>query len=152
MIRALLSNPIMDIDEIRRTNLRALEAIAGSPKDVAEGVGMTYAQYVNLRDGAKDGRSGKPRGMRKETAWRFEDAFGKARGWLDTNHSLPEDKQAAEPVAHYRPQRRHVRPLVQTLCELAEQVNDNGLRELIGFARCLTGTHPAAKAKPPLSA
>jgi len=31
-------------------------------------------------------------------------------------------------------------------------VNDNGLRELIGFARCLTGTHPAAKAKPRLSA
>lgn len=39
-----------------------------------EAVGMSYAQYINLRDGAKDARSGKPRGMRKETAWRFENA------------------------------------------------------------------------------
>jgi hypothetical protein len=142
----------MDIDDIRRTNIRALEVIAGSPKSAADRVGMTYVQYVNLRDGAKDARSGKPRAMRKETAWRFEDAFGKDRGWLDACHQDAEDRLAAEPATHYRVQRRHARPLVQTLCELAEQVNDNGLRELIGFARCLTGTHPAAKAKPPLSA
>lgn len=142
----------MDIDETRRANIRELEVISGSPKSAADRVGMTYVQYVNLRDGAKDARSGKPRAMRKETAWRFEDAFGKARGWLDTDHSLPEGNQVAEPVAHYQAQRRHPRPLVQTLCDLAGQVNDNGLRELIGFARCLTGTHPAAKAKPPLSA
>lgn len=142
----------MDIDDIRRENIRTLESTMGAPKDVADRVGMTYVQYVNLRDGAKDTRSGKRRGMRKETAWRFEDAFGKPRGWLDTDHSAPEGKHVAEPVAHYRVQRRHERPLVQTLCDLAEQVNDNGLRELIGFARCLTGTHPAAKAKPPLSA
>lgn len=142
----------MDIDDIRRANIRALEREAGTPTLAAERLGMTYSQYLNYRNGAKEAKTGKVRGMRKETAWRFEDAFGKARGWLDTNHSLPEDKQAAEPVAHYRAQRRHARPLVQTLCELAEQINDNGLRELIGFARCLTGTHPAAKAKPPLSA
>ena len=142
----------MDIDEIRRTNIRALEVIAGSPKNTADRVGMTYAQYVNTRDGAKEAKTGKPRGMRKETAWRFEDAFGMPRGWLDTAHCAADGKQVAEPVASYRAQRRHPRPLVQTLCELADQVNDNGLRELIGFARCLTGTHPAAKAKPPLSA
>lgn len=37
------------------------------------------------------------------------------------------------------------RPLVQIVCTLAEQIDDNGLRELAGFARCLTGTHPLAK-------
>lgn len=37
--------------------------------------------------------------------------------------------------------------LVATLRELSEQINDDGLRELIGFARCLTGTHPVAKTK-----
>ena len=142
----------MDIDDVRRENIHALEAMAGAPKDVADRVGMTYAQYVNLRDGAKDTRSGKPRGMRKETAWRFEDAFGMPRGWLDAPHPAPDADQVAKPATHYRAQRRHERPLVQTLCDLAEQINDNGLRELIGFARCLTGTHPASKAKPPLSA
>lgn len=142
----------MDIDEIRRTNVRRLEAIAGSPKDAADRVGMTYAQYVNTRDGAKEAKTGKQRGMRKETAWRFEDAFGMTRGWLDTDHSPQEGRHVGELVAQYRTPRRHERPLVQTLYELAEQINDNGLRELIGFARCLAGTHTAAKPKPPLSA
>lgn len=41
----------------------------------------------------------------------------------------------------------HSRPLVQTVCDLAEQINDDGLRELAGFARCLTGTHPVIKVK-----
>jgi len=110
IISVLLSNLKMDIDEIRRTNIRLLEAIAGSPRSAADRVQMTYAQYVNLRDGAKDARSRKPRAMRKETAWRFEDAFGKDRGWLDTDHSAPEGKQVAEPVAHYQAHRRHSRP------------------------------------------
>jgi hypothetical protein len=82
----MLFNTIMDIDELRRANIRALEVEAGSPKLAADRLGMTYVQYVNLRDGAKDPRSGKKRGMRKETAWRFELAFGKPQGWLDTNH------------------------------------------------------------------
>jgi hypothetical protein len=76
----------MDIDEIRRTNIRALEKRAGSPKAAADLVSMSYAQYLNYRNGAFDSRSGKLRGMRKETAWRFDDAFGEKRGWLDTCH------------------------------------------------------------------
>lgn len=84
---ATLSNTGMDIDEVRRTNIRALENEAKSPTAAAEKVGMSYVQYVNLRDGAIDPRSKKRRGMRKETAWRFEDAFSKPRGWLDQDHS-----------------------------------------------------------------
>ena len=92
----------MDIDEIRRANLKALEREVGKPKQMAEAAGMSYAQYVNYRDGAFDKRSGKKRGMRKETAWRFEDACKKPRGWLDQVHldgesalpTLPADVQA----------------------------------------------------------
>jgi hypothetical protein len=78
----------MDIDEIRRINIRAIERDFDTATSMADTMGMTYAQYVNLRDGAKDSRSGKPRGMRKETAWRFEDAGKKPRGWLDQQHDL----------------------------------------------------------------
>lgn len=82
------SNQCMrDIDEIRRTNLLALEKLEGGTSAVAKRVGMSDSQFANLRDGAKDSRTGKPRGMRKETAWRFEDAFNKPRGWLDQDHS-----------------------------------------------------------------
>ena len=37
------------------------------------------------------------------------------------------------------------RDLVQQVSELAEQINYDGLRELIGFARCLTGSQPLIK-------
>lgn len=59
----------------------------GSASIVANAAKMELAQYLNLRDGAKDSKTGKPRGMRKETAWRFDDAAGEHRGWLDIDHS-----------------------------------------------------------------
>ena len=75
-----------DIDEIRRSNLRLLEQESGSPSEAAKTIGMSLAQFSNLRDGAKDSQTGKARGMRKETARRIEEAFGKPGGWLDTAH------------------------------------------------------------------
>lgn len=47
---------------------------------------MSAAQFANLRDGAKDSKTGKPRGMRKETARRIEEAAKKPEGWLDQEH------------------------------------------------------------------
>lgn len=76
-----------DIDEIRRANLRLIEQESGSPTDAAKRIGMSLAQFSNLRDGAKDSQTGKARGMRKETARRIEEAFGKPAGWLDQVHS-----------------------------------------------------------------
>lgn len=76
----------MDIDDIRRANIRLLQQSAGSARLAADKVGMTYAQFVNYRDGAKEAKTGKVRGMRKETAWRIEDAFNMPRGWLDQPH------------------------------------------------------------------
>lgn len=134
----------MDIDDIRRANIRHLEHEAGSPTAAADRVGMTYVQYVNLRDGAKHSETGKPRGMRKTTAWRFEDAFSKPRGWLDANHDAG---GLQSPVAPYIVRQRHPSVLIQSLTDLAEQINDDGLRELIGFAKCLIVTHPAHKPK-----
>lgn len=42
----------MDIDDIRRANIRLLQQSAGSARLAADKVGMTYAQFVNYRDGA----------------------------------------------------------------------------------------------------
>lgn len=75
----------MDIDEIRRANIRALEQRLGP--DLARRAGMSPSQFYNLRDGAKDSKTGKRRGMRKETAWKIEDAAGVERGWLDRIHA-----------------------------------------------------------------
>lgn len=75
--------PMKDIDEIRRENLRAIELEFGGPAGAAKRLGMSNSQFTNLRDGAKDSKTGKPRGMRKETARKIELAAGKPAGWLD---------------------------------------------------------------------
>ncbi|KDC59282.1 peptidase S24-like protein [Bordetella bronchiseptica MBORD595] len=77
-----------DIDEIRRDNLRLIERqFGGSTAAVARMVEMSPSQFANLREGAKDSKTGKRRGMRKETARRIEAAVGKPDGWLDVDHS-----------------------------------------------------------------
>ena len=77
-------NDGFDIDEIRRINIRELEEIHGP--DLYKKACMSPTQFYNLRDGAKDSKTGKPRGMRKETAWKIEDAAGVPRGYLDILH------------------------------------------------------------------
>jgi len=81
-----------DIDEVRRDNLRRLEREFGGLAAVAQAIGMSPAQFANLRDGARDSKTGKPRGMRKDTARRIERATGKDEGWLDIDHQEDEAK------------------------------------------------------------
>lgn len=83
----------MDIDQIRRDNIKQLAAVHGPA--LAKRAGMSPAQFYNLRDGAADSKTGKPRGMRKETAWRLEDAAGVERGWLDVAHSGPQEMDSS---------------------------------------------------------
>lgn len=72
-----------DIDEVRRAAMRILEEEVGGPGKAAAIAGMTRPQWVNLRTGAPDSKTGVPRGMRKATARRIEAAFGKPDGWMD---------------------------------------------------------------------
>lgn len=76
-----------DIDEIRRENMRLIEREAGGTTEAATLCGMSPSQFANLRDGAKDSKTGKQRGMRKETARRIEASAKKPEGWLDIDHS-----------------------------------------------------------------
>ena len=57
-----------DIDEIRRKAMGVLEKEAGGPVAAAKQAGMSHSQWANLRSGAPDSKTGKARGMRKETA------------------------------------------------------------------------------------
>ena len=72
-----------DIDEIRRKAMGVLEKEAGGPVAAAKQAGMSHSQWANLRSGAPDSKTGKARGMRKETARKIEAAFAKPEGWLD---------------------------------------------------------------------
>jgi hypothetical protein len=117
----------MDIDEIRRQNILILEREAGSVKAMHESVNMSYTQYVNLRDGAKDARSGKPRGMRKETAWRFEDARKKDRGWLDQLHGEARNEPPPSKATALTPRQQ---ALVDLFDGLTEGQQDEVIRRL----------------------
>ena len=110
----------MDIDDIRRANIRLLQHAAGSPRQAADRVGMSYAQFVNYRDGAKDSRSGKKRAMRKETAWRFEAAFNMPKGWLDQPHGADIDGVTEFPAAPYVHPNETIRQIV-ALCEATDE-------------------------------
>lgn len=105
-----------DIDAIRRENLRLIEKEARGTTEAATLCGMSPSQFANLRDGAKDSKTGKPRGMRKETARRIEAAAGKQPGWLDVDHSPAPLSAASEPVT--TPSTSHqslIPPLAQAL-------------------------------------
>lgn len=82
-----------DIDQIRRENMARIEADAGGPTAAAALAGMSQAQWSNLRSGAADSKTGKQRGMRKETARKIEAGAGKPLGWLD----LPPSSTPAPP-------------------------------------------------------
>lgn len=86
-----------DIDEIRRKAMEMLEQEVGGPVAAAVRAGMSYSQWANLRSGAQDSKTGKPRGMRKETARKIEAAFGKAEGWLDAADLVERDYPRNDP-------------------------------------------------------
>jgi hypothetical protein len=135
----------MDIDEIRRANLKVLERELGKPKLMAEAAGMSYAQYVNYRDGAFDKRSGKKRGMRKETAWRFEDACKRPRGWLDQVHSADALTATEFPlVTSPLP----LTDLVDLLIERINAIDDDEHRAVVGQRlQTLANAPDSAKAR-----
>lgn len=93
----------MDIDEIRRANIKTLEAELGGISALAAAANMSYTQCLNYRNGALDSETGKPRGMRKQTAWRFEDAGKKPRGWLDQPHDPPDPNTVSGLLAQLAP-------------------------------------------------
>jgi hypothetical protein len=127
----------MDIDEIRRTNLRAIEGKLGPA--FYKAADMSPAQFYNLRDGAKDSKTGKRRGMRKETAWKLEDAAGLPRGYLDVPHDDQNSGASPNAIAVIAPM-----PLRQTLERLAYFVGEcpPEKREIIGSMLGMIAKYP----------
>lgn len=147
----------MDIDNIRRANLLILEDRLGGPKGVADRVGMSYAQYLNLRNGAKDSETGKPRGMRKQTAWRFDDAAEVPRGWLDTPHDAgkravqdPRDHHDYTAAAHGKTIHITPRPCdkeTDAILRILSKTDDLGRKLALAAVKVALADHKPAKVK-----
>lgn len=76
------------IDDIRRENLALLITELGSSKALAELLGRDAAQVSQWKQGSKNSRTGRRRGLTDETARWIEDKAGKPSGWLDVDHGV----------------------------------------------------------------
>ncbi|WP_213956306.1 LexA family transcriptional regulator [Variovorax sp. dw_954] len=75
------------IDDIRRANIALLEKEMGSLKALAERLEKDESQVSQWKQGSINSGTGKPRGMRSETARYIDERCGKEPGWLDIDHS-----------------------------------------------------------------
>ncbi|CQR45120.1 putative phage repressor [Thiomonas sp. CB3] len=73
-------------DEIRRQNLALLIAEYGTAASLAAILERTPAQISQWLNQSKDSKTGKPRGMRPDSARYIEKRTGKNRGWMDEPH------------------------------------------------------------------
>lgn len=90
-----------DIDQVRRDNMATIERELGGPVKASLAMGWkTATQWINLRNGALDSKTGKPRGMHKTTARKIERAGGKPEHWLDIDHT-------GEPLTAQEPQHKY---------------------------------------------
>lgn len=84
--KSLSNDAMASIDQIRRENLAALIQQVGGNKVLADLVGVSESQLSQWAKGALNSATGKPRGMRTETAQRIEQAAHKPSGWMDKAH------------------------------------------------------------------
>lgn len=75
------------VDEIRRENLALLRSELGSLRALAALLERDESQVSQWMQGSKNSGTGKPRGMRSETARYIEERAKKKPGWMDADHS-----------------------------------------------------------------
>ncbi len=80
------------IDDIRRENISILVKECGSIAKLALLLDRSNSQVSQLKNGAKDSKTGKPRGMHDSTARYIEEKCGKQKGWLDVSHKQEEQE------------------------------------------------------------
>ncbi|NOL51806.1 S24 family peptidase [Pelistega suis] len=83
----MILNRIMDINELRRKNLRALVEEFGGVGKLAEVANRDQSQISQWLNGSIIHATGKPRGVRSSTLRDFEAAIGKPLNWLDQDHA-----------------------------------------------------------------
>lgn len=76
------------IDDLRRENLTQLRRELGGLKQLSEKLEREDSQVSQWILGSKNSGTGKPRGMRSETARFIELKCAKPEGWLDQDHGV----------------------------------------------------------------
>lgn len=117
--------------------------------DVAQKAGLSEQYLYQILTG-KPMANGNKRSLGKQARRKLSDAFP---DWLEPASQPnaaggePGSIVAYTSTATREPAAPHYRPLVNQLCDVAEQIDDNALRDLIGYARRLAETNPFVKVK-----
>lgn len=73
--------------EIHRENLHILAQESGGVRKLAERLGKSDSQVSQWLNASLNSGTGKPRGMRPDTARYIEEQCDKPRGWMDVRHN-----------------------------------------------------------------
>ena len=85
------------IENIRRNNMLTLLNECGGLARLARRIERSPSQVSQLVYGLKSSKTGRPRGMRSETARRIEKMTGKSFGWLDLANT-PNANEEKSPI------------------------------------------------------
>jgi len=88
------------IDDLRRENLAQLRADAGGLNKLSSLLDRDDSQVSQWLNGLKNSGTGKPRGMRSNTARYIEEKCKKPQGWLDQDHSAEAGDQTIQIKTH----------------------------------------------------
>ena len=114
----------MQREYLRIVNLRALVVEFGTVAEVARR-SHTESNYLYQVINEYRTKAGNPRTLGNEMADKIEDACGKPRGWLDTDHSQVKlDQLTSEEAALIELYRKANDELRKVMLHLARMAND----------------------------
>ncbi len=96
------------VEEVRRENLARLVAEAGGVARLAERLGRSPSQISQWLNASLDSKTKKPRTISGRSARLIEARVGKAKGWMDQDHTC----QPTVPVADQSDIEREVEELL----------------------------------------
>lgn len=129
------------IDQIRRENLIQLAQTYGGVAALAQVLERSESQVSQWKRGSEHSVTGKPRGMKSETARWIEKVTNKPPGWLDVDHSEAFNDHSQHVVQEERAIYNE-NILLRELTDIAKQISDRGLHVLIDRAQELAIRFP----------
>lgn len=99
----LFNAGMKSIDDIRRGNLAFLAKENGGTSGLAAKLEKDPSQISQWINASKDSKTGKPRGMRRQSCKEIEDKLELGEGWMDRDHSFqaPSDIRPAIADVHF---------------------------------------------------
>ncbi len=135
------------IDDLRRDNLALLRDEFGGLRSLAKRLQRTDSQVSQWIQGSKNSGTGKPRGMRSDTARLIEQLCNKHSGWLDCEHTEPAELVRSQSNADTHPEvmlRQALQQVEQCFAMISPILKDLGRATLVEWAQTKSSSNETA--------